>query len=860
KAFMSMLCLRVDWQPGNDRALQDNPIDRELITHIASINHGKGFPTKKEVEAFISMLCLREGWQPGLDEAVQNNPVNRELLMRIASMRHDKGFPTKEQVEAFISMSCLKEGWQPGRDEAVKDKPIDWELLRNIASMNNGKGFPTREQVEAFVSMACLKEGWQPGRDEAVKDKPIDRELLVHIASMNNGRGFPTKRQVEVFMSMSCLKEGWRKGFDEAVQNNPINRELLIYIASICNSRGFPVEAKVIAFVQWLPVKNKKHCLKMASRVFAASGLPEQKELAANERSIRQYLPDLPGLSTESDDDISDGEDELEEDDAMNTLPLFSSIPQKWRMTIGETLKALALFCSAPPKWRMTIAELEQYLTAFTDDRSERTQVLYALASLIPMLFHHGGAGARLWLARHHENQQDQNVLARALSIYAPLDNVKFALTQLPESECLDYITLCRKLNPAPNKLQWVALEPLRQKLNQRCSLTLSKARVLEILWSQPEAKRSGYVEKLDSFFETVPSVRQLYLIHQTFKPQKMQDFLEACIARQSTHTLNVKQQELLLEGLLLAHYYLTDHEQIPDLCFSSQEASADGKGVIINGDALMPGQKRLWYFIVALLIELEQAPEYKFEKNRLTVLSNDRSIVLPKPEFSLVGNGFMIKNWSLEQLRTFFEAKDFTEQWYKPPQDERELYVIQRDERLPRNSASVRETLNEKAKPLAPSAILSIIKSGLPLKPAVWASLEHYANLGQLTTRLCRALAPVIQRQVEEAPESLKNAVTARLTEGTDEAAVSQSYFATAMDAVIDALNRFQVLEETELEMLELFRHQMSPNQLLTVIKKMSDRVDLVTQLDWYKAYEGKKQDLLGLNEWLFEDDPLDE
>ncbi len=136
----------------------------------------------------------------------------------------------------------------------------------------------------------------------------------------------------------------------------------------------------------------------------------------------------------------------------MNALPLFSSFPQKWRMTIAENMKVLALFSTAPLKWRMTIAEFEQYLTAFTNARNERPQVLSALASLLPILHNHGGAGVRLWLARHNESRQDQNLLNKALSIPAPLNIVKFALTQLPESESLEYIELCKNLSPPPEQ------------------------------------------------------------------------------------------------------------------------------------------------------------------------------------------------------------------------------------------------------------------------------------------------------------------------------------------------------------------------------------------------------------------------
>ncbi|WP_257280108.1 hypothetical protein [Endozoicomonas sp. ISHI1] len=374
-----------------------------------------------------------------------------------------------------------------------------------------------------------------------------------------------------------------------------------------------------------------------------------------------------------------------------------------------------------------------------------------------------------------------------------------------------------------------------------------SRRWTLEIIWSQPEAKSPDYIEQLDSFFETAPSILQLYRIHLSFGQQKMQGFLDACIARQTANSLNLKEQERLLEGLLVAHHYLTDHEQIPDLCFSLQMASNDGKGVIIRGDALMSGQKRLWYFIAALLIELEQVPEYKFEKQQLTILSGSGTMTLPKPEFSLVGNGFMIKNWSLEQLNAFFEATDFTERWYKHPQDERELYLVRR-ERLAGNRARVNETGQDgNQKLLPPGVILSLINSGKSLKPAVWSSLEHYANNGQLTARLCRALAPVIENQAVIVPDTVKNTVTAMLAElDTEEAILIQPtpvINELTFKAAMDALNRFEVLEETELEMLQPYRDQMTLNQLDSVIHKMGHSVDLETQLDWHITYEDKSE-----------------
>ncbi|WP_257265372.1 hypothetical protein, partial [Endozoicomonas sp. ONNA2] len=239
-----------------------------------------------------------------------------------------------------------------------------------------------------------------------------------------------------------------------------------------------------------------------------------------------------------------------------------------------------------------------------------------------------------------------------------------------------------------------------------------------------------------------------------------------------------------------------------------------------------------------------------------------------------------VINNWSLEQVQTFFKATEFTERWYKRPQDQRERCVARFDATLAPTRAKASETektgyqktANQTITP--PSVILSVIKSGLPLKPPIWRSLEHYAKNGQLKDRLCQALAPVIERQSAITPDVVKYAVTARLAEieaknMTDQATITQPspmeliprppvagsamhrpQFTLATTLV--ALDRFQVLGETELEMLQPYRDQMRPIQLARVIDKMYHRIDPITQLDWLTSYEKKRKDPLGLNELI--------
>ena len=197
-------------------------------------------------------------------------------------------------------------------------------------------------------------------------------------------------------------------------------------------------------------------------------------------------------------------------------------------------IKALTLFCAAPAKWRTSIAEIEQFLVAHNTAHHGQKAFRATLDSLLRILANHGQAGFRFWLKYYSDNPDRKHALTRALLISAPLAHTKFALTQLPESEWLEYIELCRNLTPAPNKDQWPVLKPLRDLLHRRFTLTLRKRMMLEILWPQSEHNRLRYAEKLDTLLNTVPTIYQLYRLHQAFKPQKLQAFLDACLAREN--------------------------------------------------------------------------------------------------------------------------------------------------------------------------------------------------------------------------------------------------------------------------------------------------------------------------------------
>ena len=863
----------------------DGKFSIELLRIFSSMMNGCGIPQKEKVEAILAWPC----WQV-------DGKFSFDLLRTFSSMSHGRGLIKQAEVERVLAWPC----WQV-------DGKFSFDLLRTFSSMSHGRGLIKQAAVERVLVWPC----WQVNGefsfdllrifssmmqsqglfdDEApIKtilawdcwkvDGKFSLPLLRTIASMMHGRGLLKKAPVEQLLSWPCWKV-----------NGTFSLKLLQIFSVMMIGRGLLKQTTLEAFMAWLPsdhitLDKEQTCLKVAFQLFPKSGLPDPKSLADIEATLRQYIPEEAIASDE--EESSDSENEQ----------------------VMVQIKALTLFCVAPAKWRTSIAEIEQFLVAHNAAHLSQTAFRATLDSLLRLLASHGQAGFRFWLKYQSDNPDRKNALTRALLISAPLALTKFALTQLPESEWLEYIELCKNLTRAPNKEQWQALKPLRDLLHRRFTLTLRKRMMLEILWPQSEHNRLRYAEKLDTLLNTVPTIDQLYRLHQAFKPQKLQAFLDACLARENTagQSINetvpeIKTQELLLEGLLLTNHYLSDHEQIPELCFSKPVAGANGSGVIVDGDAEMSGRQRLWHFIAAMLIELKQT-EYQFKQQQLWISSPDgETIILPKPEFTAANTGFMITNWSPEQLTAFFRATEFTEHWYKNFDDTWDISLTRREQSLPQTRSSPQDITqtghrgHQRSRSLLPlSVIINIIKQGNRLRPTVWSSLEYYAKNGQLSDILCRLLAPVIEKELastapDAIPEIVKQTVAQRLRQtGTPQTAAvatatqplsSTSALATppsayaspimsamqmtpatqdidlgmaidtALELAIEELEHFPVLGSVELDMLEPLRDQMTYSQLMNVMAKINlQSVEPETVTAWQQTFENRRRDILGLD-----------
>ena len=833
----------------------DGKFSIELLRTFSSMHHGKGLfkdQGQNQIKATLAWPC----WQV-------DGKFSFDLLRTFSSMSHSRGLIKQAEVERVLAWPC----WQ------VNGK-FSLDLLRIFSSMMNSQGlFDDEAPIKTILAWDCWKV-----------DGKFSLPLLRTIASMMHGRGLLKKAPVEQLLSWPC----WQV-------DGKFSLKLLQIFSVMMIGKGLLKQTAVEAFMAWLPsdhitLDKEQTCLKVACQLFIQAGLPDPKILADIEAKLRRYIPEEAKASNEEEIRDSKGE------------------PQKM-----VQIKALTLFCAAPEKWRTNIAEIEQFLVAHNTAHHGQKAVCATLDTLLRILANHRQTGLQFWLEYYSDNPDRKNALTRALLISAPLAHTKFALTQLPESEWPEYIELCKNLTPAPNKEQWQALKPLRDLLHRRFTLTLRKRMMLEILWPQSDHNRLRYAEKLDTLLNTVPTISQLYRLHQAFKPQKLQAFLDACLAREnmagqsiSETVPEIKTQEILLEGLLLTNHYLSDHGQIPELCFSIQIAGADGTGVIVDGDAEMFGHQRLWHFIAAMLIELKQTEyEYQFKQQQLMILPPDSEpIVLPKPEFTAVYTGFVITNWSPEQLTAFFQTTEFTDHWYRNPQDTGDIGVIRREERLEQMRARPQDMAQTGHRAgckyshllLSPSVVINILKQGNRLKPRVWSSLEFYAINGHLSDTLCRLLAPVIEKEMANTapdviPEIVKKTVAERLGQtGTSQTAAvatatqpvsSASTLATtpspyvsplvspsqmlpatqdiaidmaledmARDMAIEELEHFPVLGSAELDMLEPWRDQMTYSQLMDVITKINlQSVEPETVTAWQQAFENRRRDPLGLD-----------
>lgn len=499
--------------------------------------------------------------------------------------------------------------------------------LRQLCVAHTAKGLPSLERMNEFAGLAKLP-GWErlfslvtavcyrkgiPSIDRVrtfirtLQDQ--DQMVISTIGSICKGQGIPDDGLLNDFLALKFAHK----------------EETLGTLAMVCRSQGIPPANKVNEFLQWLPAEQTFTYMRLLCQFFIGTNVPELSALMAQEKALEtifyQNLPPQPETSLRQD-----------------------------------RLKPFALFCVNPGKWRLDNEEFKDFL-----DATHFPSRQLALDAMQSVVFNLGGPGIRLWLAKYRDNCQDMDTVTKALLIPASLQMVSFALSNLPASQWLTYITLCKNLSPIPNQKQWELLQGMMKIVDDNFpSSSTQKQMLLEILWNQDKCWK--YVSRINSLLKTVPTIRQLYYVSTQLNKPRMKAFLDACIALHPIKSRPPKLPDIeaLVDGLLLAHYPIDCPGEIPDLCFSSIIDQDPDKSVTVDGALVMTGRQRLWHFVIAMLMELNRVG-YEYTNKQLRFLSpNGYTIQLPRPRFTLTRSGFIIDNWSSRELAGFFRATDF--------------------------------------------------------------------------------------------------------------------------------------------------------------------------------------------------------
>lgn len=500
--------------------------------------------------------------------------------------------------------------------------------VRKLCTVNINKGLPdlgqangitrlrhirNHQQLLGVISKICA--GHEIPAPAVVLDfirqlQDLNPKLIDTISSICRGCCIPDTELLVDFLTLQELEQS-EKIFDT--------------LAIVCQGRGLPPAAWVRDFLLWLPEGQTAYYLNLLKKFFNHAGIPDSFKL----NKMTQELADIFHQSRSS----------PPEDDPSTT----------------DQLKLFALFCLNPDKWRLNAQTFKNFLCA-THFQSRYS----ALDTMQKILLRQGGAGLRLWLAKYDDNQ-DMDTVTKALLAPASLEIIDFALSQLEAPEWLNYIELCKNLSPKPSRQQWKSLTKLTENVDVDFQVSTTQKRLLlETLWCQRDFWT--YITQLNRLFKTVPTVSQLHLLHRLNGKQWMKIFLDACLAWRPTKKdpPRLNSIETLLDGLLLVHYPIDCPGAIPEHCFSKVSESEKRKGVIIDGEAVMTGNERLWHFVVAMLMEINRVG-YEFGRLILSIKNQYGSTFkVPKPRFSLTNTGFLINNWSVSHFKKFFLATDF--------------------------------------------------------------------------------------------------------------------------------------------------------------------------------------------------------
>ena len=817
-------------------ANRDQPPVQELLRNVSSLLVTL---ENKKIKLTLNKNTPRG---PVLFSILKNKRVARDAVFISTFFYKANVFFTAVNQKKIRSTGCLTGMFSCDKEinEFVNEKDENIQAvagnshLESVARMCLHHGWPKSSGLTDMLGWGC----WQFNG----KFCPV---LLQAYSKIFHSRGLPVKPDAKNFRNNKLWQINGRLSLArlQAFVSGEIKLPTKKILADILKQ----------SFERWVPPDKKTAYLKLAEKLFDDSFLPLPATLENFQEVFRQQFNKLCKCPA--------------------VKPAKPSARTGANLEKYDGMKIFALFRSAPSQCRLNVHNFQKFLMA------HRGSEYQALESLQSILVHHDGRGVILWLQMLKKRPHSRKAITEVLTMPAPTDQAGFVMNYLPQSQWLPYLELFRNKLNWPNGQQWQMLAPVYQQLNNRLSWPLARRMMLEILWPLGEKDRCYYSDHLDDIIKTVPSMAQLHLIFRTWRANNvannMKYFMDGCIKWQrsynKTDEIYLVTLDILLEGLLIAGHYLEGHEDIPALCFAERISINHGHSVKIEG-CTARGNERLRHFVVAMLTELRQT-DYRFRNQQLTIIKADNQpLVLPKPEFSLTLKGFVISNWSLEKLDAFFNATEFTRQWYQPLLCDLQSADFNWYEQQLMGISHVGQktaTAGKFTPFVGPGMILPLIRDNILLKQKVWQSLQYFAVRRQLPVHLCQALAPLIRNaDAGVVPDELANYVTAtvRKTASQENDPELADLFDTLREltgsgptetvacdnaqrpqpspkSLLQQLDDKPVYEASDLGMLEQYKSQLSYAEMLHIMPKIILSVDKTRQFDWYCALEEKRQ-----------------
>uniref|UniRef100_UPI0021490589 hypothetical protein n=1 Tax=Endozoicomonas sp. ISHI1 TaxID=2825882 RepID=UPI0021490589 len=692
----------------------DDEFSMEFFRSFSSMNHGQGILKHEEVKEVL-------GWPEWKDK---DNEFNMPLFRAFSSMNNGGGMLKHDEVRELLN-------WPEWKD---KDGEFNMALFRSFSSMNHCKGIPKHEEVKAVL-------GWPEWKD---KYGEFNMELFRSFSSMNVSKGMPKHEEVKAVL-------GWPEWKDK---DGEFNMKLFRAFSSMNNGQGLPKHASVKKVLGWtgFPEAPNRWLLQIMTRLWTPKGLPATEVLQHQETQLKQLLfTEFTGEHSNPDNEAnekynSDSEDE--EDDQYN-----------------RQIKTVVLYLSTlKPDWSLKWTVLKQFCQFH-----KKSKTVPMLESLIGLLSSSGGKSVERYL---QASQLDRHFLWRHSMKAVPLRVLNKAMFLCASDEDRErFVYFFKRLKSLPDKRQWEQYSTRIQRLSGLLKLDYMQRLYLEIL--QPLTK-DDQLRFLDAsharaVFELFPSLSALQKLSKEHSSQWLKRLLEACL-QLKTHDITKEGIQILFEALLKTHSLLPRDNDIPNH-FLSGMRTTDNNKVEIPVSELIPSGEQLALSYIAVLMQNLNEMSFTVKGHWLEVEAMGDGVQIyryPMPRLKIQDETIEISNWSEEQFRIFLKITGVSEhyyltaeQWQKRLNPHNPIYIQRHEARLTAGKALKAKGTVEAApfNPLPVHVLVTLIKTGMAIKPVAWKSLDHHKE--RLPESLLGKLKERMETSGTECPDEIKESLS---------------------------------------------------------------------------------------------------